>query len=95
MILGTLWYVHSLRSELQEKNQLLALIDQTAAQQKSRLEESAKEAVIRNERINRTIREISREAQNARKEDNAPFNPALLRTLEQLHELDRRERNTQ
>lgn len=86
-------YIFFLHSVIDSKNSLISKYETEAVKQQEQISILEEQAKIQNSRTRRTIKQIEREAQNAKPEDNAPFNPALSHTLDRLWELDQSRRN--
>lgn len=93
ILILTSLYIRHLQSVISSKDLLLQQYETEAQIQKEQISLLEEQARKDNTRTHRTIRQIEREAQNAKPEDNAPFNPALTHTLERLWELDQSRRN--
>lgn len=86
-------YISHLRSQISSRDLIISQYEADSIEQKNRISLLEEQAKVDNTRTLRRTRDIEREARNARPEDNAPFNPALRRSLERLWELDQSRRN--
>lgn len=87
-----IWYINSLQSQIKDYETQITNLTAQVSEQRAKQDLLVEEAKKNNGRTIRTTRQIRREAQNAKTEDNAPFNPALLGTLERLRTLDQSRR---
>lgn len=92
-IIFTYFYISHLRSEISDRDSIISKYEADSIEQKKLILVLEEQARKDNRRILNQTKDIEREARDARPEDNAPFNPALSRSLERLWELDQSRRN--